>query len=92
MSVEGPSSFAAHIDRSGARGQAPAPYIGILADICDIAIGPSRELDAQIALALYPALLDLKEVECGVWLEPSGDPIVPPPLFLFRRCRQDADP
>lgn len=78
MSAEGPGSFLAHIDRSGARGQAPAPYLGILADICDIAIGPSRELDAQIALALYPGLLDLKEAKCGVWLEPDGNPITAP--------------
>lgn len=78
MSAEGTGSFVAHILAHGTRASAPAPYVGILADICDIAIGPSRELDAQIALALYPALLTLDEVECGVWLGPKGSPITAP--------------
>ncbi|AZI36339.1 hypothetical protein EGO55_10565 [Caenibius tardaugens NBRC 16725] len=39
---------------------------------CQRAITPSRTLDAQIALAVFPALIDLSIVEAGIWLQGSG--------------------
>lgn len=41
---------------------------------CQLARLPSRLLDAQIALAVFPALADLKVIEAGVWRQDDGAP------------------
>lgn len=39
---------------------------------CRVASAPSRELDAQIALAVFPALRTLHSIEPGVWRQDDG--------------------
>lgn len=39
---------------------------------CQHAAEPSRALDAQIALAVFPALADLPAVDEGIWAHPDG--------------------
>lgn len=41
-------------------------------DACRIASAPSRELDARIALAVFPALRTLCPIEPGVWRQDDG--------------------
>ena len=41
---------------------------------CRLARLPSRLLDAQIALAVFPALADLTVIEAGVWRQDDGAP------------------
>jgi hypothetical protein len=55
--------------RFGSRGGAD---LNELADLCDGASGPSRELDTRIALAVTPRLRLLASVAPGIWAHPDG--------------------
>lgn len=39
---------------------------------CQRAVAPSRTLDSQIALAVFPALRELSVVEEGIWTDADG--------------------
>ena len=39
---------------------------------CQRAITPSRALDGEIALAVFPALIELPRVEAGIWSQADG--------------------
>jgi hypothetical protein len=43
-----------------------------LADLCDAAAGPSREIDMRIALAVTPHLRLLAAIAPGLWAHPDG--------------------
>jgi hypothetical protein len=43
-----------------------------LADLCDAAAGPSREIDTRIALAVMPYLRLLASIAPGLWAHPDG--------------------
>jgi hypothetical protein len=49
-----------------------------LADLCDGASLPSRELDERIALAVSPSLRLLASLEPGVWTHPDGSRVRAP--------------
>jgi len=42
------------------------------------ATGPDRELDRDIALAVFPFLRDLPPSDCGGWIHPEYGKIAPP--------------
>lgn len=46
-----------------------------LADLCDRARGPSRDLDARIALAIFPTMRTLRMLSPGVWARPDGSSV-----------------
>lgn len=52
-------------------GTALAPLRGAIAT-CLAATAPSRELDAAIGKAIFPALADLEELEPGIWCQQDG--------------------
>lgn len=39
---------------------------------CQRAITPSRVLDGEIALAVFPALIELPRIEAGIWSQADG--------------------
>jgi hypothetical protein len=49
-----------------------------LANLCDGAAGPSREIDQRIALAVSPSLRLLASVAPGVWAPPDGSHVSGP--------------
>lgn len=52
-------------------GTALAALRGAIAS-CLAATAPSRELDAAIGKAIFPALADLEELEPGIWRQQDG--------------------
>ena len=52
--------------------------LGRLADLCDGAAGPSRDIDALIAIAVSPSLRSLVSLEPGVWARPDGSRLTAP--------------
>ena len=47
-------------------------YLISAIEACEHARQPSRNLDAQIALAVFPALADLRRSADGTWLDAEG--------------------
>lgn len=39
---------------------------------CRRATAPSRALDAQIALAVFPSLIELQDADTGIWIQADG--------------------
>jgi hypothetical protein len=48
------------------------PYLLQLADVIESFGAPDRQLDARIAVAMFPALVDLPRIEEAVWLHHDG--------------------
>jgi hypothetical protein len=49
--------------------------LSFLADACDLSINPDRELDAMIAVEIFPFLRDLDSTGPGQWVRPGGEPV-----------------
>lgn len=48
------------------------PYLMQLADVIESFGAPDRQLDARIAVAVFPALGDLPRIDEAAWLHPDG--------------------
>ncbi|MBA2920506.1 hypothetical protein GON01_02225 [Sphingomonas sp. MAH-20] len=59
-------------------GSREAADLNAVADLCDGAIGPSREIDTRIALAVSPHLRLLASVAPGLWANPDGSRVRAP--------------
>jgi hypothetical protein len=46
-----------------------------LASLCEAARTPDRRLDAQIAMAIFPGLADMEQLEVAVWRHADGSRI-----------------
>src|SRR3546814_14077285 len=57
---------------SALAGDSGGAQLAVTIAACQLAITPSRALDGEIALAVFPALIELPRVEAGIWSQADG--------------------
>lgn len=57
---------------SALAGDSGEAQLAVAIAACQRAITPSRALDGEIALAVFPALIELPRVEAGIWSHADG--------------------
>src|SRR3546814_17510248 len=58
--------------QSAVAGDSGGAQLAVTIAACQLAITPSRALDGEIALAVFPALIELPRVEAGIWSQADG--------------------